>query len=264
MNYEKNYYDYIAYVKTLNRKKGDGNYYEKHHIKPKSIFPELAKDKDNLVLLTAREHFLAHYLLCKIYSEGKEHFQMLCAFQRMTKNTKGCFPFLYMNSKLFEKMKIELVEVRRFYSKKWHNNMTPEQRKMYAAKILKTRKENGNWNLKEETKLKISETLKNYYKENPQALQHLSEVNKGKKHSEETKRKMSESHKGHFVSEETKMKLRQQHSTGKQVKNITSGIVYPSMSVAEKETGVSRHLIKKSIKNNEPDVNGELWDFMEN
>lgn len=75
---------------------------------------------------------------------------------------------------------------------------------------------------------------------------------------------MSESHKGHFVSEETKMKLRQQHSTGKQVKNITSGIVYPSMSVAEKETGVSRHPIKKSIKNNEPDVNGELWDFMEN
>ena len=106
---------------------------------------------------------------------------MLCAFQRMTKNTSKVNNLLYMNSRLFEKMKAELAEVRRFYSKKWHNNMTPEQRKMYAAKILKTRKENGNWNLKEETKLKISETLKNYYKENPQALQYLSEVNKGKK-----------------------------------------------------------------------------------
>ena len=118
MNYEKNYYDYINYVKTLNRKRGDGNYYERHHIKPKSIFPELAKDKDNLVLLTAREHFLAHYLLCKIYSEGKEHFQMLCAFQRMTKNTSKVNNLLYMNSRLFEKMKTELVEQRREFSKR--------------------------------------------------------------------------------------------------------------------------------------------------
>ena len=38
MNYEKNYYDYINYVKTLNRKRGDGNYYERHHIKPKINF----------------------------------------------------------------------------------------------------------------------------------------------------------------------------------------------------------------------------------
>ena len=35
MNYEKNYYDYIKYAKTLNRCKGDGNYYERHHIIPK-------------------------------------------------------------------------------------------------------------------------------------------------------------------------------------------------------------------------------------
>lgn len=264
MNYEKNYYDYIAYVKTLNRRKGDGHYYEIHHIKPKSIFPELAKDKDNLVLLTAREHFLAHYLLCKIYSDGKEHFQMLCAFQRMTKNTKGVTSLLYMNSRLFERMRVELSEVRRLYSKKYQDNMTSEQRKAQVAKMLKTRKENGNWNIREETKLKISETLKNTYRENPEILQHLSEVNKGKKHSEETKRKMSETRKGHIVSEETREKLRQQHSTGKQIKNLTSGIVYPSMSVVEKETGVSRHLIKKSIRKNEPDVNGELWAFMEN
>ena len=161
-------------------------------------------------------------------------------------------------------MRVELSEVRRLYSKKYQDNMTPEQRKVQVAKMLKTRKENRNWSIREETKLKISETLKNTYKENPEILQHLSEVNKGKKHSEETKRKMSETRKGHIVSEETRKKLRQQHSTGKQVKNLTSGIVYPSMSVAEKETGVSRHLIKKSIRKNEPDVNGELWAFTEN
>ena len=59
LNYEKNYYDYINYVKTLNRYKNDNKYYELHHILPKSIYPSLAKDKNNLVLLTAREHFFS-------------------------------------------------------------------------------------------------------------------------------------------------------------------------------------------------------------
>ena len=63
MNYKKNYYDYIDYVKTLNRYKGDGKYYEKHHIKPRSLGGN--DSEDNLVLLTAREHYLAHYLLWK-------------------------------------------------------------------------------------------------------------------------------------------------------------------------------------------------------
>lgn len=78
MNYEKNYYDYIKYVKTLNRYKGDGKYYEKHHIIPKSLGG--TNDEENLVLLTAREHFLAHYLLCKFITEKEQHYKMVCAF----------------------------------------------------------------------------------------------------------------------------------------------------------------------------------------
>lgn len=87
MNYEKNYNDYLKYVKTLNRYKGDGNYYEEHHIIPKSLGGN--NDESNLVLLTAREHFLAHYLLCKI-TEGKkeEHYKMVCAFNLMLSFSK--------------------------------------------------------------------------------------------------------------------------------------------------------------------------------
>ena len=40
-------------------------YYEKHHIIPKSIGG--TNDISNLVYLTAREHFIAHWLLFKIY-----------------------------------------------------------------------------------------------------------------------------------------------------------------------------------------------------
>ena len=40
-------------------------YFEKHHVIPKSLGG--TNDKSNLVKLTAREHFIAHWLLAKIY-----------------------------------------------------------------------------------------------------------------------------------------------------------------------------------------------------
>lgn len=57
MDYEKNYYDYINYVKNIDRKL---DYSEIHHIIPRCLGG--SNDKSNLVVLTAREHFLAHYL----------------------------------------------------------------------------------------------------------------------------------------------------------------------------------------------------------
>lgn len=47
-------------------------YYEKHHILPSCVFPEysnLREHKWNGVLLTPREHFICHYLLCKTVAE---------------------------------------------------------------------------------------------------------------------------------------------------------------------------------------------------
>jgi hypothetical protein len=86
---------YINYVKTLNRFKGDGNYYEEHHIIPKSLGG--SNDKDNLVLLTAREHFLAHYLLYK-FNKCSE---TLNAFIMM--QNRG----IYKTSKLYENSRKE-------------------------------------------------------------------------------------------------------------------------------------------------------------
>jgi len=42
-----------------------GVYYEQHHILPKCICPELAKESSNLVSLTAKEHYICHHLLTK-------------------------------------------------------------------------------------------------------------------------------------------------------------------------------------------------------
>lgn len=58
------------------KKRNDG--LEVHHIIPKSIAPSIAKDPTNLIALTTREHYLAHWMLAKIY-QGKMWF----AFNQM-------------------------------------------------------------------------------------------------------------------------------------------------------------------------------------
>lgn len=57
-------------------------YYESHHIKPESAFPELAKEKSNIVLLTAKEHFICHLLLCKC-TTGTLKYKMIDAIIKM-------------------------------------------------------------------------------------------------------------------------------------------------------------------------------------
>lgn len=61
MDYTKHYNSLIEKAKTENRKRNAGVYYESHHIIPRSEAGDNADE--NLVLLTAREHFLAHWLL---------------------------------------------------------------------------------------------------------------------------------------------------------------------------------------------------------
>lgn len=54
-------------AKAKHRIKSSEEYFEEHHIFPRSLFPQYKKNKHNLVLLTAREHYIAHKLLCKIW-----------------------------------------------------------------------------------------------------------------------------------------------------------------------------------------------------
>jgi len=80
MNYEKLYYSIINNAKSENRKKNKLTLFENHHIIPKSIGGN--NEKDNLVLLTPKEHYLCHRLLIEIYRktiyENKMYFAMWC------------------------------------------------------------------------------------------------------------------------------------------------------------------------------------------
>lgn len=95
----------IVYNSIINRAKArvlDG-YSEKHHIIPKCLGG--TDRKENLVRLTAREHFICHRLLVKMV-EGKAVFQMIKAVDMMTTRAK-CQDRYRVPSRLFEKLKKE-------------------------------------------------------------------------------------------------------------------------------------------------------------
>lgn len=62
--YVRWYYNIVEKALSEGRKKSKKQYYERHHIVPKSIGG--CNDAGNLVLLTAKEHFIVHLLLVKM------------------------------------------------------------------------------------------------------------------------------------------------------------------------------------------------------
>ena len=81
-------------------------YTEKHHIIPKSLGGN--NKKTNFVKLSAREHYICHLLLTKIYNTGIDHDKMIYAFLMMcnakSKNHKRDYKY---NSRLYEKRRLE-------------------------------------------------------------------------------------------------------------------------------------------------------------
>lgn len=106
MNHKQIYQNIINKSKLQCRSKKD-SYFEKHHIIPKTIGGD--NSKENIVLLTAKEHFICHRLLCFIYPESKSlHF----AFWAMCNQVKGDVKRDYkITSRTYEDAKLKFKEV---------------------------------------------------------------------------------------------------------------------------------------------------------
>ncbi len=101
MNYKK-LYDKIIQNRVDNPLiKGDV-YTENHHIVPESLGG--SNKKENMVRLSAREHFVCHYLLAKMYKkETFNWYKMNHAFMMMKCNSPT--HVRYFNSRLYEALK---------------------------------------------------------------------------------------------------------------------------------------------------------------
>jgi len=92
--YKKWYYNIIKHAESQSRQKGLGAYFEMHHIVPSSLGGD--NSKDNKILLTAREHFICHWLLTKMVDSKKDKWRMM--------NAIGCM--MWMANKKQQRYKI--------------------------------------------------------------------------------------------------------------------------------------------------------------
>ena len=79
-------------------------YKEVHHIIPKSCGG--SNDKANLIALTAREHYIIHMLLPFCVTK-KYRFKMIKGFLYMNVKTKNTQRFYKINSRMYQKFRIE-------------------------------------------------------------------------------------------------------------------------------------------------------------
>jgi len=165
---------YCNLIRKAENRTPPKSYTEKHHIFPKSIYG----NNNKIVVLTAREHYIAHALLekalIKRYGINDDRTKKMitafwCMNNQKTKNE-------YLNSYLYEVSKIRYIE----------------------SVVGKT--------LPQETKEKISK--RNVGKNNPMYGKKGKDHPKyGKIHSQETKEKQSKALKGRIYSKETIQKM---------------------------------------------------------
>jgi hypothetical protein len=144
-------------------------YFEQHHIIPKSLGG--SNNKDNLVKLTAREHFICHWLLTKMVLNKKHKYQMWNAFSSM----------LYWHNEKQERIKVTPVKYQIIKSR------------LAAEKSVRFSGKNNPMFGKHHSK---------------ESKEKMSKSQKGRIVSESTRTKISKIHKGKVVSETTREKFK--------------------------------------------------------
>jgi hypothetical protein len=148
------------------------NYVEKHHIVPLSLGGE--DITENIIKLTAREHFICHWLLIKM-TEGKGKSSMVYALSMMRCSNK--------------------------YQERYETKIT--------SRVYEWLK--GQRVVSEETKSKMKISNRKGYGriQSIEERRKRADSRTGSKQTEETKKKIGESNKGKIVTEETRQKLRE-------------------------------------------------------
>jgi hypothetical protein len=178
-------------------------YTEIHHILPRSLGG--SDEATNLTKLTAREHFICHWLLTKMYPVGEEHWKMINAFRMMrAENPRQQRYKTKITSKVYANLKEE-------YSLIQSERVSGEDNPMYGDKFYrsaegKIRQQaaitgDKNGSKQEQARIKISESKKGK-KRAPFSAKWRANLSKagsrennsmyGKQHSAETKQKMRE------------------------------------------------------------------------
>lgn len=215
--------------------------YERHHILPKSIFPQYTNLEDypwNRIYLTLKEHFIVHCLLVKMV-HGDNQRKMLQALNLMGNNDKNI-----TNSKLYK-----------YFRGKFINSLTgipkSEEHKQLQRKLYT--EERRKWN-SERTKRQSTKLWASYTPEQRQARIEACHKNKkvlkGKEHPN-YKKKLSE-HEKQIISTNTKENMNnptlRKHMSNKAKERCKIRVSCIKCKREMSRTGIYAH-IKKCNKN---------------
>lgn len=174
MDYKRQYD--LLIEKARKRGKVEG-YKERHHIIPKCMGG--GNEKENLVELTAREHYVAHRLLYAHHGTRK----LAVAWHSMCRGGN------HHTGRIFTNRQYE--RARKAFSES-------------QTKPPKVRTTSVRWSMEHREKLRLAQTGKVATEETRKAM---SMAGKGRKFNEEHKRKIGLASKGRVCSEETRKKI---------------------------------------------------------
>ena len=156
MNYEKIYNQIILRAKSREL----NCYVERHHIIPKCMGG--TNDKDNLVKLTAKEHFICHKLLCEIHPTNDKLKYALWSMSNQ-KNLLTQKRDYNVGSKEYERLKImfSTLNSKTHRGKKYTNETKEKMSKSHLGEKLspETIEKLKNRIVSNETREKRSESL---------------------------------------------------------------------------------------------------------
>jgi hypothetical protein len=134
MNYQKIYNNLIEKRKKELLFKKQDYYCENHHIIPVCLGG--LNDKENLVNLYAREHFICHLLLCKIYPTESSLFYALWRLCNSNDFRKKLYK---ISAREYEKIKIEFIKINISFREELYKNgyISPVKNTIYINNGLK-------------------------------------------------------------------------------------------------------------------------------
>ena len=186
-------------------------YVERHHVIPRSIGGD--NSKSNLAVLTAREHFICHWLLIKMLSPGIERSKMFRALSLMKAKTKDQHRYTSpITSRVYEKIK---PEVSKHQTVLMTGRVPTESHRKKMSLALKGRKQSEEHRKNSSLARKGKPGHKWTEEQREKFLKRVAEQGGamlGKKHSEEARKKMSKAQKERMTLEERE--IRSQRTRG--------------------------------------------------
>ena len=222
--YYRKYIELIDYAKSEEYELQE--YYEKHHIVPRSFYEKkhmsIDNSDDNLVALNLADHFMAHWYITK------------CCVQKMKRSME--YAVVLMSNMVNCKTNREDTAIAK------------------AVAFALSKVDKMKIPMSEEQRRKISEALKGRIL-SEETKNMISKARVGKHHSEETRKKLSKANKGK-INAPTKSVI-QYSKDGEFIAE------YPSIMEAERQTGCKNESICQCCKGKQKSAGGFIWKYKE-